>query len=241
MTRAAPARVVVDHIEGSVRVTDLTTTAYLRPRVVETRGNRARVALVAAQAMLLAGDDLRIEVDVGPGACLELVEPSGTVAYHARGGRARWSASVRVAEGGCLVWAGAPFVAAGGADVHRHTAIELAKGAVMLLRETLVLGRSEEDGGQLRATLAATHDGRPLLVEDLDLRDPRLRGSPAVLGAGRVFATAALLGIRPDAPAEPHQTLLAGPGALHREIASQAHAADAALEPTWTRWGKLIG
>ena len=43
---------------------------------------------------------------------VELVEPSGTVAYNARGGRATWSARVDVGAGGSLTWRSAPFIVA---------------------------------------------------------------------------------------------------------------------------------
>lgn len=73
----------------------------------------------------------------------------------------------------------------------------------MLLRETLVLRRSNENGGALRSTLRAGLGGRPLQVEDLDLTDPALRSGPGVLGTARVLATATLLGTRPGEPLAP--------------------------------------
>lgn len=240
MNRLESARIAVERVGGRTRVRRLDASRYLRPRVLGGSADRPRVALVAACASLLAGDDLRLEVEVGPGAYLELVEPSGTVAYDARGGRACWTASVQLGEDACLVWDGAPFVVARGADVHRHTGIELAGGASMLLRETLALGRSNERGGALRSTLRAGLDGRPLQIEDLDLTDPALRSSPAVLGTARILATATLLGVTPEDPLEPRETRLAGPGALRRELADHAHLATSALAPTWARWRHLV-
>lgn len=149
--RAMAARVAVEAVDGRIRVTDLAASSYLRPRLVGRTGTKARVALVGACAALLAGDDLRLEVEVGPGAHLELVEPTGTVAYDGRGERASWGAAIRVHEAGSLVWPGAPFVVADGADVCRHTGIALDTGAVILLQETLVLGRSGEAGGHAGA------------------------------------------------------------------------------------------
>lgn len=232
-------RLAVDRDAGRTRVARLDASPFLRPRVVAGRDERVRVALVAASATLLAGDDLRIEVEVGPGAHLELVEPSGTVAYNTRGGSASWSATVHVAEGASLVWAGTPFVAASGCDVHRRTHVELAAGGRMLHHETLVLGRSAEEAGRVRSTMRATYDAVPLLVEDVDLRDPVLRAAPGVLGGRRVLATTALLGVRPDA-AVGHETLLAGPGALARAVSDHAHEAESLLAGTWERWRPLV-
>lgn len=240
MSQPAPARIAVEQVGGRPRLRGLTASRFLRPRLLGSEDGRARVALVAACASLLAHDELRLEVEVGPGADLELIEPSGTVAYDGRGGRAHWHASVRVATGGRLVWGGAPFVVAHGADVTRHTEIALERDAMMLLRETLVLGRSGESAGALTSRLRARREDRPLLVEDLALDEPALRASPAVLGRARVLATATLLGTRPPDTVHPHETLLAGPGAQHREISGQAHRAESALALTWARWRDLI-
>lgn len=237
MSGTVPARVTAERVGGRVRLSDLSGGTYLSPRPLGVRGAAARVALVGAYALLLAGDDLRMEVTVGPGVWLELVEPSGIVAYDARGGAASWQADVRVADGGCLVWRGAPFVVTAGADVTRRTRIELSGGARALVHETLVLGRSyETGGGPLRSTTRVAADGRPLLVEDLDLRDPVLAGTPGVLGGNRVLTTAFLLGARPGQAVGVQETLLHGPGALARSVAAHAHEAEAAVAGSWERW-----
>ncbi|KRE36134.1 hypothetical protein ASG73_15925 [Janibacter sp. Soil728] len=240
MTGPAPARVVVERVGGRTRITELVASQYLRPRLLGGDRELPRVALVANCASLLAGDDLHLDVRVGAGAHLELVEPSGTVAYNGRGGLARWSARVRVEEEARFVWGAAPFVIAQGAQVHRSTTLYLERGAVGLVRETLVLGRSGEQGGDLRSTLRADLEGRPLFVESLTLDDVRLSSSPAVLGSARVLDTVALLGLRPDELADPHETHLHGPGALRRELSEQAHLTEALVRPTWVRWRDLV-
>lgn len=236
MSRPEPTRIRVERVGGRTRITDLTASRFLRPRLLGGDPERPRVALVANCASLLAGDDLRLDVHVGPGAHLELVEPSGTVVYNSQGELSRWSAQVRVEEAGQLVWGAAPFVVAGGARVHRHTGIDLAPEAVVLLRETLVLGRSGESGGRLRSVLRADVDHRPLFVEDLALDDPTLRDSPAVLGGARVLGTVALLGTRPTELVHPRESALHGPGTIRRELHEEAHLDEVALAPTWDRW-----
>lgn len=147
-------RVGVRRVAGRVRC-ELRPGA-LSPRVLSTGPGTARVALVATRALLLGGDRVRVEVHVGEGVELELVEVSGTVAYAGRGRSASWDVDVRVDAGGLLLWDAAPFVVADGADVERSTRVSLADGGargargVALLRETLVLGRSGEEGGRLR-------------------------------------------------------------------------------------------
>lgn len=220
----------------TARAARLDSGEFLRPRLVGTDGAHIQVALVGIRAALLAGDEITIDVDVGPGVRLELIEPTGMVAYDAKGEPAHWAASVRVATAGSLIWRAAPFVAAGGADVTRRTRIELGRDAVALVSETMVLGRAGESGGLLRAEQHVTLDRRELLVEELDLRCPELRSAPGIVGGAHVVATTALLGSGGPEPCTAYETRLAGPGLLARATTKQAHEADAALAETWRRW-----
>jgi urease accessory protein len=65
----------------------------------------------------------------------------------------------------------------------------------LVLRETVVLGRSGERGGAYRGELAVTVDGEPLLRHDsvLDGADPVLSG-PAGTGGHRVLGTLLIAG-----------------------------------------------
>lgn len=109
----------------------------------------AEVALLAGSALLLGGDAITIDIAVGPGCRLRLLDVGGTVAYDGEGRRSSWDATVTVAENAVLHWDGLPFVVSDGADVRRRTTIELADGAGLRLRETVVLGRSGERGGTI--------------------------------------------------------------------------------------------
>ncbi|MEV6904048.1 urease accessory protein UreD [Amycolatopsis sp. NPDC051372] len=186
--------------------------------------------------MLLAGDRLELDVEVGAGTYLELIEPSGTVAYNARGGRATYTARVKVGAGGSFIWRSAPFVIADGADVERDLDVALDEGGVVAFRETLVLGRYAEDGGSVLSRQRVTLGGAPLLVETLDLRDPRARALPGMLGLHRVVATAMVLGLSTGTEIGPGRTPLAGHGMLARALTGAAHEADHILAGTWSAW-----
>ena len=198
-----------------------------------------RVALVPEQAVLLAGDQVTVAVRVGAGQRLEIVEPGGTVAYAMRGGEARWEVRITVEEGGSLVWHGEPFVVAQGADVQRSTTIDLAAGARLTLRETLVLGRSGEGPGTLMSRTEVHRDGVPVLVEALDsalgmgphrvvdqvlelggfetpplARRGRNTGPPQPTVAAPLQATEAVM-------------VLEGGGRLHRWLGAETHASPA--------------
>ncbi|WP_235997357.1 urease accessory protein UreD [Nocardiopsis coralli] len=238
MKESVPARITVERVGGRVRLTDLSGGTYLRAQPLGVRGDTARVALVGTYALLLTGDRLRMEITVGPGVWLELVEPSGMVAYDTRGaGPASWQADLRVGDGACLVWRSAPFVVSAGADVTRRTRIDVAGSGRALVHETLVLGRSyEAGGGPLRSTVSGRVGGRPVLVEDLDLRGPGSGEVPGVMGGHRVLSSTFLLGARPERATGAGETLLHGPGALARALAGQAHEAESAVAVTWENW-----
>lgn len=230
-------RTVVGVERAGERVRCVLRAGHLSPRVLEQSGDRVRVALVATGALLLGGDHVRVEVHVGDGAALELVETSGTVAYHGRGMPSSWSADVVVGRGASLVWDALPFVVSDGADVTRTTNLRAHDGGAALLRETLVLGRDGQRGGRLRSATRAVVGGADLLVEELDLTGSHT--APGVLGDARVVDTILLVGARPRRPTadEPGGVVvldLHGPGALARAVGTAAHVADAgALVDAW--------
>ncbi|GIG38838.1 urease accessory protein UreD [Cellulomonas phragmiteti] len=194
----------------------------VRARRLPDEHGRTRVALVASQALLLAGDRVRIEVEVAAGRSLEIVEVTGTVAYDMRGGQATWLVDVRLAAGAVLVWPSLPFVVADGADVLRLTHVELAAGARAVLRETLVLGRTGETGGRVRTTVRARLDDRPLLVETF-VAEPAAVVDPALLGGSRCLDTVLVLGARLEHPCA---LQLDGEGTMLRGMSVHAHDAD---------------
>lgn len=233
-------RIGVQVAPGRARL--VLTGGHISPRVLRMTENGARIGLVATTALLLGGDHIDIDIDVGPGAWIELVETTGTVAYDADGVASSWTVRIRVADGGALIWAGEPFVVSHGANVRRSTAVDLGQGAIACLRETLVLGRSGETGGAIRSTLSARQSGTLLVLEDLDLTDAGVRELPGLLGVARVIDTVCLLGRpAPPEPAPPEPALppgmrfdLDGPGTLARCLTTTLAASP--LAPITAAW-----
>ena len=221
---------------GQHRTETLRPGTFLTPRPLHDGSGLARFALVGNRAGLLAGDELRLRVRAEAGVCLELVEPAGLLAYDHRGGRSGWQASVDIGDDGLLVWAGAPFVAATGADTLRRLDVRLGRGARMLWRESLVLGRSGERGGSLRSVTRVRCQGQDVLVEDLDLRDADERELPGVLGDARVVSTVTALGWVPRDLGHSYATELARPGAVVRLIGGEAHVLERELDAVWETW-----
>lgn len=199
VARTIPTVVQVRHEHGRLRT--VLRGGLLRPQRLHGPSDRCRVGLLASTALLLGGDVVELEVEVGPGAVLDLVDVAGTVAYDGRGAPAAWRVEVRVADGGRLRWAGEPFVVADGADVTRSLVLDVADGGQALLRETLVLGRSGQVGGRLRNRTAVAHGDRPVLVEDTVLDPATHRRLPGMLGELRVLDT--LLAVGAELPVPP--------------------------------------
>lgn len=239
---------------GRARFSVLDQGTYLAPRPVHATSSgdgtqvHLRVALIGISMMLLGHDDVVLEVRVGPGVVLEIVEPAGLVAYDALGEPSRWTLRAAVGEGGALLWDGQPFVAAAGSNVTRLTDVVLAPGAGVLLREILVLGRSGEEGGQLRNVTRIRDGSAEYLVEDLDLTGASRR-AVGVLGASKVMASVTAVGWRPSAvvavsdgtvsPPAPSSGVtlqLAREGVVRRALAMAAHEVDAPLAATYAAW-----
>ncbi len=172
------------------------TAGLLRAQRLHGPPDVCRVALVATTALLLGGDEVDLEVYVGPGARLELSDVAGTVAYHGRGRSAGWSTRIELDNGAGLVYRGQPFVVADGAEARRLLSLDAAPSATALIRETLIFGRAGEVGGSVHDRLLVRRAGRELLIEDQCL-DPAKRQRPGVLGPHRVVDTLLALGCDP--------------------------------------------
>lgn len=188
-------------------------SSHLRAFRLPAVGEVDRIALVPEQAVLLAGDHVTVSVRVGAGRALEIVEPGGTVAYAMRGQRARWDVEVEVEDAGRLVWHGEPFVVAAGADVRRTLAVDLGAAASLVLRETLVLGRSGEAPGRLSCRTDIVREGAPVLVEELD----------CAVGLGRHRVLDQVLELRHGGERDEHTMQLEAGGGLHRWLGSDTH------------------
>lgn len=190
-----------------------------------------RVALIAGQALLLAGDVVRIEVTVAGPVAVEIIEPAGTVAYNMRGApdpAARWEVAIDARDGARVTWFGEPFVVADGADVTRTTTMDIDTTSVVALRETLVLGRTGERGGRLFTHTRAVLGDTVALIEDLDL-DPATRGGWAVLGSNRCLDSWTVIGERlPDSPDTLH---LDRTGSIRRWLGTHAHTSPLGAHP----------
>jgi len=186
-----------------------TQDGHLSVRVQHSDPLGARVGLIANGALLLSGDQVRLEVEVADGAWLDVVEATGTVAY--RGEQpSSWLVDATVGDGAALSWSTPPFVVSDDATTHRGTRIRLHGTGRALLQDKIVLGRAGQLGGDITTSTDAVDDAGPLLVEHLDL-SRSIRVLPGVLGRLRAMDTVTALGWTPQ-PAEGLSAGLAGAG-----------------------------
>ncbi len=219
-----PTRIALETDDGGgVRWTLLDQGDSIAPRPLWTSQGSARVALVGISMMLLGGDDVRIRVQVGEGARLEVVEIAALIAHRAEGAWASWSMDVSVGRNATFLYDGAPLIAATGSAVRRDMTIRLAEGSHALLRETLVLGRDGERGGVIDSTMRIDGVDGPILVDRVRLGDRAAR-LPGLAGAHRVVDSVLAVGWRPIVELEDRALTplrLESPGLLVRGLASR--------------------
>jgi urease accessory protein len=206
------------------------------------RDRDATVHLVGGAAGPLGGDDLRLDIEVGPGARLSVRSVAASLALPgAKGGASRLHVRAAVAAGAVLHWHPEPLIAAAGCDHDAVTEVHVADGGALSWRDDVVCGRHGEAPGDVRVTTTIRYGDRPLHRHDLAL-GPAAPGwsGAAVLGGRRAIGSlvavdpawadvgppaARVLG--PDAALMP----LAGPGFLATVVAPDIRGVGAVLDP----------
>ncbi|MEU8314955.1 urease accessory protein UreD [Micromonospora sp. NPDC048169] len=201
-------------------------------------GRGVTVYVVGGAAGPLAGDDLRLEIDVGPGAAVRLHTVAASVALPGRPGVvSRMAVRAVVRDGGVLHWLPEQLVAAAGCAHLAESQVELAAGARLTWRDEVICGRYGEAPGGAVVHTRVDYDGRPLLRQSLAV-GPGAPGwaGPAVLGGAS--ATGSLLVVDPSLPHDPATVegtvarlpLAGGPATLWTATAADAHTLRAHLE-----------
>jgi urease accessory protein len=181
----ASARGVASCERGRTALSVLKGEAPLLPR----RTGPNEVHFVGGAAGPLGGDELSIELEVGPGATLWVRTVAASIALPGRDGA--WSTlsiSATVGAGGRLVWLPEPLVAAARCRHHSLCSVDLEEGASLIWREEVVFGRHNELPGDVRLSTVVRRANRPMYLSDLAI-GPSYPDGPAILGGARVHAT----------------------------------------------------
>jgi urease accessory protein len=235
----ARARVVVELGEdGRSTVRELRSQpplALLPQRgAAAARSPVATVHMVGSATNPLGGDDVGLDVEVGPGADLVLTGVAATLALPGQAGRpSRLVVRLRVADDAGLQYLPEATVVTRRADHSGELHAELGAGSRLRCREVLVAGRCGEPSGRFRGLVRVRDEGRPLLVQEQELGDPALQASAAHLAGRRVLGTEVLVwGEDPvDAVTGGWWSLspLAGRGCLAAAVGADAVTAQRAL------------
>ncbi len=209
MTVLAPAalrsqlRIVARRVQGRTVIADLSAHGQLVARLTGPAGPVATVHIVSQAAGPLNGDEVVVELDVGPGAALRVRTTAATLALPAPGSGqrpSRMAVSAEVGEEGLLDWRPEPVVLADGAELDSRTQFRLAATARMAAQEVVVLGRHAEVGGRAAMSIALDVDGQPVLRQRLDT-DTLDRSGRWVGWPERVAAAILVAGPQVDGPA----------------------------------------
>ncbi len=222
----AEARLVAEADgRGGTRLSTLYGEPPLLPRRTSRHHGPAEVYLVGGAAGPLGGDDLRVDITVGPGAHLvvrtiaaSLAQPSHPPAPSAL------TITATVSAGANLDWLPEPTVAVAGCDHLSRSIVDLDEGATLSWREELIAGRHAEPPGDLRLATTVRYAGRTVLRHDVAI-GPRAKGWHAMLDR----ATGTLLLVGPHAPDQPK---IIGAGAALMPLAHGPAALVSATGPT---------
>ncbi|GGM89675.1 urease accessory protein UreD [Dactylosporangium sucinum] len=174
----AAARVVAQADGPRTALTVLKGEPPLLPR----RTGPNEVHFVGGAAGPLGGDELSIEIEVGPGALLVVRTVAASIALPGRGNE--WSRlSINASVAGTLLWLPDPLVATARCRHLTESTVDLSGDATLVWREEVVRGRHGEPGGEARLSTTVRRDGRPFHRSDVSLED-----NPAVL-QHRVYAS----------------------------------------------------
>lgn len=176
------------------------------------RATPDRILVVGSSAAPVGGDDLRLDVLVGPNARALIGTAAATVVWPGPTdgpdgpdgtGRARspWSTiSNRLVVGprGHLDWAPEPMVSVIGSRHRTSTTVMLDGSATARIVEEVSLGRSGELSGRLDLELRVERDGAPL-VHHTERLGPDVPGWGSVVhvGAARHVLTMVEVGVAP--------------------------------------------
>ncbi len=148
--------------------------------------------LVGGAAGPLTGDDLSLEVTVGPGATLKIGSVAASIAQAGPGdpdGRKQSVMQIHVTVGAeaSLDWDPKPLISTQGSNHRQHVLVELHETATLRWRDTVICGRAGQPPGAIDSTLRVERAGRALLHQQLLCADIESWLDPSILGGARAL------------------------------------------------------
>lgn len=190
---------MIAHARAAVRpgvLAEVVSRPPLTLRQVRAEPGTVGLCLVGTAAGPLAGDDLRLSVDVAPGARARLVAAGASIA---QGGASRMRTDVRVGAQGRLDADPGALIISAEACVDVELSLALDPTATLTWREIVVLGRTGEPAGRATLRWDVSRGGTPLLRQYVDLATPGLAAWPGLLAGCRVLLSELRIGPGLDA------------------------------------------
>ena len=166
------------------------------------------VQVVNPTAGILAGDTLRSDIEVGPGAAVLVSTPSATRVFRMEDGRSATSTQVwRIGSGAWLEVMPEPLVPHRGSRFRQEAEVAVAAGGGLLLVDQLMPGRLAHGEAwqweRLTLGLTVRVDGRLILRERFDQSGESLRELSGIHGTGDDACFANLILVLPTADPNP--------------------------------------
>lgn len=182
-----------------MRLTDLRQAGSAKAMLPHV-GALPEVVFLNTAGGLTGGDEMSYRLDLGAGARALATTQTAERAYRASDGAdpARLTVHHTVGAGAWLDWVPQETILYEASALHRETRVDLADGAGCMMLEAVILGRAAmgETLEMLRFSdrREVRRNGKPVLIEPLELDTARLlRKTPAMIPA-RAFATLGIIG-----------------------------------------------
>jgi urease accessory protein len=178
---------------------------------VAIRSTPGRVLLVSSAAAPLPGDELHLDVVVGPGAHLEVGTAAATIVWppppecqrppecdrapRGRRSHSEQTVTARVGAGGGLVWRPEPTISVAGSAHRIRFDVALDASASAVVVDELVLGRSGEPAGDVELACRVVRDDA-VVVHHAERLGPSTPGwgSAALVGGARHVVAVVVVG-----------------------------------------------
>jgi urease accessory protein len=196
-TAKGKAEVGFVHTDGRTRLKHLYQTTPLRvlfPNVL--RGDIPVAALTTVSGGLVGGDEIEIDVHVGPDARAMVMAQAAEKVYRSNGPDCLIDVSLKVSAGGWLEWLPQEAIVFDGARLRRKLTLRAETGANFMAGEILIFGRTamgeELQHGLLRDAWSVEIDGELRWMDALHLDGDltQILKHPACFDGARACATA---------------------------------------------------
>lgn len=214
---ATPASSVIEAAfadsAGRTRLARVFERGAMRLRV--PRGTACEAILVNTGGGIVGGDEIAIELSLGPHAAVAATSIAAEKIYRSHGAAARLTTRLTLASGARLDWLPQETILFDGCNLHRDLHVDMAGDARLVAAETIVFGRlaSRETAirGALRDRWRVRRDGRLVFADDSRLEGAigAILDRPAVAAGARAVALMLVVAAEVEALVDPLRAAVA--------------------------------